>query len=178
MPTTTQRDVSTRIRLATAGSLSPTIEWRASTTPFAVQTGLGFTGSGYGGAIPVGTNSNIVTVRLYNNFQGGGGIADATSCVLACYDDAIHSGLALSTPTTGLYLQVMVIDYNGVTTGQDTQWYGIGGTGTKHAIPVNGGTIGGASTNYVTIQIRYSIPANATQGAVSQGVWLEYNASA
>ncbi len=178
MPTTVARDIQTRIRLATAGSLSPVVEWRASTFPFAVQSSVAFTGAGVGGAIPLGTSSNTVTLRLYNNFVGGGGIADAVSCVLASYDTALTQGSSSTPAVTGAYLQVSVVDYNGVTTGNDNAvFYAIGGN-TKHPIPVNSGTIGGSSTNYVTLLVKIVVPTSATQGAISQGLWVEYTATA
>lgn len=156
---------------------SPVIEWRVATTPFAVLTSSAITGSGSGGSIPVGSTSNTLVVRLYNNFAAASGIADALSCVLAVYDDTVHSGVATQASSTGLYVQVEVIDYNGVTTGQDTLYVGIGGS-TKHAIPVNTGTIGGTGANYVTINIQVVVPSTSTQGAVSQGIWVEYNSTA
>ncbi len=178
MSTLVNRDISTRIRVATAGSLSPTVEWRASTPSYTVQTAIAPTGSGYGGAIPLGTSSNVITLRLYNNFQGGGGIADAVSCVLACYDDTLHQGQATTLPVTNAYLAVSVADYNGTTTGSDGgTYYAIGGS-VKHPVPVNSGTIGGATTNYVTINIKIVVPSSATQGAVTQGLWVEYTATA
>lgn len=157
---------------------SPVIEWRSSTTPYGVlSSGLALSGSGYAGAVPVGTSSTPTTVRLYNNFAAAGGIADATSCVLAVYDDATHSGLAVEGATTGLYMSVQVLDYNGVTTGQDTQYYALGGQ-TKHAIPVNSGTIGGTGANYVSISVKVTLPATASQGAYTQGIWVEYTSTA
>lgn len=155
----------------------PVIEWRQVTSPNSVISSQAFSGSGYSGAIPAGTNSNVVQMRVYNNFSNAASIADATNAVLACYDDTVHQGLAQTTPTTSKYVQVEVVDYNGGTTGQDTTYYPIGGS-TKHAVPVNSGTIGGASPNYVTVNIQIAVPSNATQGSVSQGLWLEYNSTA
>jgi hypothetical protein len=158
-------------------TLSPVVEWRNPTTPFAVVTTQAMTGTGFGGAIPVGANSSQVTLRLYNNFAGAASIADAVACVLAVYDDTIHQGQATSTATTGLYVQVQCTDYNGSTTGADTQFYAIGGS-IKHLIPVNSGTIGGATANYVTVVIQIAAPSTAMQGFVSQGLWLEYTSTA
>jgi len=155
----------------------PVAEWRAGTTPFGVLSSLAFTGSGFNGAVPSGTNSNPQTVRIYNNFAAAANIADATNAVIAVYDDTVHQGSATSVPTTGLYVQVKVLDYSGNTTNADSAFFGVGG-GTKHAIPVNNGTIGGAVSNYVTVTIQIAIPSNATQGAVSQGIWVEYNSVA
>ena len=155
---------------------SPVIEWRASTTPFAVISSQAFTGSGFGGAIQVGTSSAVITVRVYNNFAAAGSIVDATNCTLAVYDDTIHQGQATTTPTTGHYVNVKVTDYNGVTTGADTLYFPIGGL-TKHAVPVNSGTIAGAVANYITVNIQIVVPTSATQGSVSQGIWLEYSST-
>lgn len=155
----------------------PVIEWRASTTPFAVVSSLAFVGTGFGGAIPSGTTSTSQQIRIYNNFTNAASIADATNCTLAVYDDTVHQGLATSTPTTAKYVQVEVNDYNGTTTGQDTVFFPIGGS-VKHLIPVNGGTIGGSATNYVTVTIQIAIPSSATQGAIAQGIWVEYNSTA
>lgn len=124
----------------------------------------------------MGTNSTPVTVRVYNNFLAAGSIADALSCVLACYDDVIHQGTAVNTPTTGLYVQVEVLDYNGSVTGADSTYYAIGGA-TKHAIPTNSGTISGSGANYIEVSIQIAIPATATQGSVSQGLWIEYSST-
>lgn len=154
----------------------PTIEWRDSSSPYAVLTGIAFSGSGYAGAIPVGTISSQVVVRLYNNFAGASGIADAYNCVLAVYDDPIHQGVGITPATTGKYLQVEVTDYNGVTTGGDTLFYALGAQ-TKHPMPVNGGILSGSGANYATIVMQVAVPATATQGSITQGVWLEYSAS-
>ena len=156
---------------------SPVVEFRSNVTPFAVITSQAMSGSGFSGAIPAGTTSTAATIRIYNNFAAAAGIADATGCVLACYDDTTHQGVGVTTPTTGLYIQVQVTNYNGVTTGADTQFFGIGGQ-TKHPIPVNSGTISGTGANYVTINVQVVVPSNATQGAVSQGLWIEYSATA
>jgi hypothetical protein len=158
-------------------STSPVVEWRSSTTPFAVITSLAMTGSGYSGAIPLGTVSATATIRVYNNFAAAGGIADATNCILATYDDTTHQGLAISAPVTGLYLSVQVLDYNGTTTGADSVAYLIGG-GTKHAVPVNSGTLSGSGSNYFTIVLEIAIPSTAAQGSLSQGLWLEYSSTA
>lgn len=156
---------------------SPVIEWRTVASPNGIVTGIAFTGSGYNGAIPVGTASSMVTVRIYNNFTATAGVADATNCVLSCYDDTVHNGIAVQKATTALYMQVQVADYNGVTTNADSSFYAIGGQ-TKHAIPTNNGVIAGASANYLTINLQVVVPTGATQGSVSQGVWLEYNSTA
>src|SRR4029077_5136010 len=155
---------------------SPVIEWRSSVTPFGVVSTQALAGGGFGGAIPVGSTSNVVTMRLYNNFAAASSIADALSCVLALYDDVIHQGTAVSTPAVSQYIQVQVLDYNGGTTGGDTNYYGIGGQ-TKHPIPVNGGTLGGAVANYCTINIRAVLPSTSTQGSVSLGLWVEYSST-
>lgn len=155
---------------------SPTIEWRASTTPFATLSSVPFTGTGFNGAILVGTSSALQTIRIYNNFLGVGGIVDATNCTIASYDDTIHQGTAITPQCTGFYLQVQVLNYNGVITGADLSPFSIGGS-TKHVIPINSGIIGGATSNYVTVALQLNIPQNATQGTVSQGVWLEYSSS-
>jgi hypothetical protein len=156
---------------------SPVVEFRSSSGGHPVLTSLAFTGTGFGGAIPVGTTSSTQTIRIYNNFAAAGSIADATGCVLAAYDDVIHQGTAVTIPSTGLYVQVEVIDYNGSPTNGDIAWFPIGGQ-TKHAIPTNSGTISGSGANYVTVTIQIVIPAGTTQGAVSQGLWLEYNSTA
>ena len=158
-------------------STSPVVEWRAATTPFGTLSTLALTGSGSGNAIPMGTSSAQVSLRIYNNFAGATGVVDATNCVLAVYDDTTHQGTAVNPPSTSLYVQVQVLDYNGGTTGADTFYYAIGGQ-VKHALPVNSGTLGGGSSNYVTVSVQVVIPTNATQGSVSQGLWVEYNATA
>jgi hypothetical protein len=157
-------------------TFSPVMEWRAAITPFAVITNQAFTGSGFAGAIPVGTNSGAVTIRLYNNFAAAASIADALNCTLACYDDTVHQGIAINPQTTGLYTQIQVLDYNGVTTGADALYYAIGGQ-TKHALPTNSGTVSGSGANYVEVSIRISIPANATQGSAGGGLWVEYSST-
>jgi hypothetical protein len=155
----------------------PIIEWRTVAGPNNTISSLAFVGTGYNSAIPAGTTSTSQQVRVYNNFANAASIADATNCTLAVYDDTVHQGLASTTPTTAKYVQVEVNDYNGVTTGQDTSFFPIGGA-TKHLIPVNSGTIGGSAANYVTVTIQIVIPSNATQGAISQGIWMEYNSTA
>lgn len=155
---------------------SPVIEWRSPITPTTVISSLPLTGTGSNGAIVVGSSSNIITVRIYNNFAAAATIADATSCVLACYDDTIHQGTAVLVPSINMYLAVQVTDYNGITTSSDLAFFPIGGT-TKHRIPVNSAILGGAVANYVTVNIQATIPQNATQGTVLQGVWLEYSSS-
>lgn len=156
---------------------APVIEWRQVASPNNTIASQAFSGTGFSGAIPAGTNSSSVQVRVYNNFANAASIADATNAVIACYDDTVHQGLATSVPTTGKYAQVQVVDYNGTTTNQDTVYFAIGGL-TKHAVPVNNGTLGGASPNYITVNIQIAVPSNATQGAISQGLWLEYNSTA
>lgn len=155
----------------------PTIEWRASTTPFGTLSSLAFTGSGFSGAIPAGTTSGVQTVRIYNNFAAAASIADATSCVIAVYDDTVHQGSATTAATTGLYVNTKVLDYNGTTTGADGSYVAVGGSA-KHTIPVNGAVLGGAVANYVTVSFEIVVPSTATQGSVSQGIWLEYNSVA
>ena len=156
---------------------SPVVEWRSNVSAFPVITSMALTGTGSGGAIPVGTTSSTVTARLYNNFAAAGGIADALNCVLAVYDDTVHDGLALTAATLGQYVQVEVTLYNGSGTGADSVFYAIGGS-VKHPIPTNSGTISGTGANYVTIVIQYVVPSTATQGAVSQGLWVEYSSTA
>jgi hypothetical protein len=155
---------------------SPVIEWRAVANPNGIVSTQGLTGGGFGGAIPVGTSSTIFTARLYNNFAAAAGIADALSCVLAVYDDTTHQGSAVTNVASQHYIQVEVIDYNGVTTNGDTVFYPIGGS-TKHPIPVNGGTLGGAVANYCTVNIQAVIPSTASQGSVSVGLWCEYSST-
>lgn len=155
---------------------SPVIEWRAATTPFATLSSIALTGTGFGGAVPVGTSSGVVTVRVYNNFLVAAGIADALNCVVAVYDDPTHQGIAINPSTTGLYTQVQVLNYNNTGLGADTAYFRVGGT-TKHAIPTNGGTISGNGSNYVTLNIKVAVPPKAIQGAVSQGIWIEYSST-
>lgn len=155
---------------------SPVVEFRAAGSPNGVISNVAFTGTGFGGAIPIGTTSTVQTIRLYNNFANAAGVADATSCVLAVYDDPIHQSLAISTPTTKAYVQVQVADYNGDSTSGDSQFYPIGGQ-SKHALPTNGGTLSGTGTNYVTINIQVAVLPGATAGAVSQGLWVEYTST-
>lgn len=156
---------------------APVIEWRSSITPFGTIASVAITGSGSSGAVPIGTSSNVATVRLYNNFAAAGSIADATSCVLTSYDDTVHQGIATTVPVTSQYLLVQVVNYNGSTTSADTQYFAIGGS-TRHAIPTNSGTLSGTGANYVTINIKINAPSTATQGAISQGLWLEYTSTA
>jgi len=155
---------------------APVIEWRAATTPFSVLATQALTGGGFGGAIPVGTSSATLTLRLYNNFANTAGVADALSCVLAIYDDTVHQGTAVTAGATGKYIQVQVLDYNGNTTGADASAIAIGGL-TKHPLPVNGGTLAGAASNYTTLTVQAVLPANAVQGTLSLGLWLEYSST-
>ncbi len=104
-------------------------------------------------------------------------VADATNCVLTTYDDAVHQGLATTVPTTSKYVQVQVLDYNGGATHADSVFFAIGGS-SKHAIPVNSGTLSGTGSNYVTLNVKVVIPASATQGSVGQGLWIEYSSTA
>jgi hypothetical protein len=157
-------------------TLSPIIEWRSPTSPFGVLSSLALTGTGYNGAVVVGSTSTTATLRIYNNFSNTSGVADATSCRLACYDDTIHQGASVQPQTTGQYLQVQVANYNGNTTGADTNFYAIGGL-TKHSISLNSGTLSGTGTNYFTVNVQVAIPATATQGITTQGLWLEYSSS-
>lgn len=156
---------------------SPVVEWRAAITPFGTLSSLTFSGSGFGGAVPLGTTSNVQTVRLYNNFAAAASIADANNCSLASYDDEIHQGLATTSQVNNHYLQVQVTDYNGVTTGADVSYFSIGGS-FKHALPTNGSTISGTGANYVTINLKVSVPAIANNGTITQGVWLEFSSTA
>lgn len=156
---------------------SPVIEWRIVAGPNTVITSLALTGSGYSGAIPLGTSSSVFTVRLYNNYLVAAGIADATNCILASYDDVTHQGTAITGPTLNDYLTVSVADYNGSTTGADTLYYPIGGN-TKHLVPVNNAVLSGTGSNYFTINLILVIPMTATQGLLSQGLWLEFSSTA
>lgn len=158
-------------------TLSPTIEWRNPTTPFATFTSLAFTGSGYNNSIPVGTSSNAITFRIYNNFANAASIDDAHQCVLAVYDDGTHQGTALTPASLGHYVEVKITNYNGSTTDADPDFIGIGGS-VKHLLPTNSGAISGSGTNYITVIIQITVPAIATQGAVTQGLWLEYTSTA
>jgi hypothetical protein len=156
---------------------SPVIEWRIVAGPNTVITSQAMTGSGFSGAIPISTSSSVTQVRIYNNYLAAAGIADATNCILATYDDVTHQGTAITGPTLGDYLAVQVIDYNGVATGADTLYYPIGGA-TKHLVPVNTAILSGTGANYFTINLQLVIPMTGTQGALSQGLWLEFSSIA
>lgn len=155
---------------------SPVIEWRNPTSPFGVVTGIPMVGTGFAGAIPLGTSSAVVILRIYNNFANAGSVGDATNCVLAVYDGATNQGVAANPSTTGLYIKVQVVDYDSNTTGGDTFYFGLGGQ-TKHAVPVNSAVLWGAASNYFTVNIQAVIPTNATQGSVQWGLWLEYSST-
>lgn len=157
-------------------TVSPVIEWRAVASPNGTVSSLTFLGNGFNGAIPAGTSSSQVTIRLYNNFANAASVADALNCVLAIYDDTVHQGLAQNGPTTSQYVQVQCVDYNGNTGGADTQFFAIGSS-VKHSIPMNSGTISGSTPNYVTIILQIVVPSTATQGSVSQGLWIEYSST-
>ncbi len=153
---------------------APFLEYRASTTPFAVLSSLQLVGTGAGSAIIAGQTSLVSTLRVYNNFAAGGGVGDALNCVLAAYDSITAQGQATGVATAGAWLQVQVQDYNGVTTGQDTQFFAIGGT-QKHAVPTNSGTIAGATTNYITLNVKAVVPVGAPTGTQPLALWLEYS---
>lgn len=155
---------------------SPVVEWRQVASPNSVVSTFPLSGSAFSGAIPVGTSSNVFTLRVYNNFAVASSIADALSCVLAVYDDTIHEGQTVAVATSAKYVNVQVTDYNGISTGADSAYYAIGGA-TKHPLPVNGGTLGGATANYATINVKVVIPTTATQGSISQGLWIEYSST-
>jgi hypothetical protein len=156
---------------------SPVVEWRIVAGPNTVLTSQALAGSGFSGAIPLGTSSTLTTIRIYNNFLATAGIADATNCILASYDDTTHQGTAITGPTINNYLTVEVVDYNGTATGADTLYFPIGGN-TKHLIPVNGAVLSGTGANYFTINLIIVAPMSATQGLLSQGLWLEYSSTA
>lgn len=155
-------------------SNQPVIEFRNATAPNAVIASLTLQGTGFNNAIPVGGQSTPVTIRIYNNFANTAGIHDAINCVLASYDDATHQGSAASTPVSQLWLNVQVLDFNGLTGSADTNYVPIGGA-TKHAVPVNNGTIPGATSNYIEVNLMVVIPATASSNSVTQGLWLEYS---
>lgn len=153
----------------------PTIEFRADGSPNGVLSSVSLLGSGYSGSIIAGSTSSVYLLRIYNNFIAAGGIPDAINCVLTSYDDATHQGSQVSSPVQQQWLNVNVISYNGTTTGGDgATYYPVGGF-TKHAVPVNGGTLGGSVANYIQVNIKVIIPALATSTVVSQGLWLEYS---
>lgn len=144
----------------------------ASGTPIA---SLALTGTGAGGAVVAGTTSTAATIRIYNNKGGGGTISDAFSCVLAAYDNATIPNGAATLPISGTWLQVLVNDYNGTTTGQDTVYTAIGG-GQAHGVPVNGGRIvGGVGGNYITTFVQVAVPITGSAAAYSPGLWLLYS---
>lgn len=150
----------------------PVLELRNPSSPSSTYSSVTLTGSGSGGAVIAGASSTVFPVRLYNNYANVLNVADAINCVLASYDGTGTSGAAVSTPVTGLWLQVQVVDYNASTTNADTGYTAIGGQ-TKHAVATNSGTL--ANTGYLTINIQASPPATAVAQSVSQGLWLEYS---
>lgn len=156
---------------------TPVVEWRANVSPFSTLSSLTFTGTGAGGAIPLGTTSNVQTVRIYNNFAAAASIADALNVFVSSYDDELHQGLATTIPVTQTYMQIQVADYNGVTTNADVSFLSIGGQ-TRHPVPTNGGTISGTGANYITLNLQVNIPANAATGVITQGVWIEFSSTA
>lgn len=131
---------------------NPVIEFRDPNTPSTVLTTIALTGSGTNGAIVSGTASNAATVRVYNDYARSAGIPDAFNCALAAYDDPYVAGGATSQPVIGTWLQVAVMDYDGITTGGDYDTHGstvytpIGGA-TTHTVPVNGATLAGSLAN-------------------------------
>jgi hypothetical protein len=152
----------------------PVIDFRDPTNlanPLASYT---LVGTGVGGSIPAGSTSTPYTLRIYNNYAGAAGIADATNCVLAAYDSGSTRGGMTTPAVLGTWLQVEVINYNGVTVGADTQFYAIGGT-VKHSVPTNTGTIAGSAANFITVTVQVVIPANASGANINQGLWLECN---
>ncbi|MFL5623978.1 MAG: hypothetical protein ACJ788_00090 [Ktedonobacteraceae bacterium] len=156
---------------------SPVVEFRNPTTPFAVITSIGLTGTGFGGAIPVGSASSVFNFRIYNNFAAAGSIGDALMCALASYDDATHQGQGTTSAVIGRYLQVNITDYNGSTSGGDGSTYFPVGGQVKHTVPVNSATLAGAASNYITVNVKAVVPPNATQGSFNQGLWLEYSST-
>lgn len=158
---------------------APVIEWRNSTSPFAVITSLALTGSGVSGAVIAGNSSNVATVRIYNNFAAAGGVASADICTLACYDDITHQGQATTEAVVNQEIGVGVINYNGSTSQADPSgaYYRIGGT-TKHLVPTNNFSISGTGSNYITVVLVVLPYVSASAGSRSVGVWLEYNSTA
>ena len=157
-------------------SSPPNMVWHDSGG--SVTTAQSVTGVGTSGAIPLGTTSNVLTCRLYNN---PGNVAstyvDATNVSFTVYDDASHQGLAVSPVTLGLYVQMKITSMNGSTTLADTQFVGIGGL-TKHTMPMNSATLVGGSSNYLDISICVVVPTTATVALVTIALWVEYNATA
>lgn len=153
-------------------TLSPTIDFRDPTQTGVALGAVTLTGNGALQSIPTGTVSNVVTVRIYNNYANIAGIADATNCVLAAYDTATIQGSAATVPVLNAWLQVRVLDYNGATTNQDIQFASVGGP-LKHVVPVNGAVLSGSGPNYFTVQIQVAVPASATGSVLSQALWLE-----
>lgn len=152
----------------------PILDFRDPSSLTSALSSITLIGGGINNSVPNGTTSNPVTLRLYNNHINTSGVADATNCTFAAYDDASTQGSQSLTPTIQAWLQVQVIDYNGIVTNADSQYYAIGGT-VKHRVPVNSGTLSGSGANYVTFKLQVVVPANAIGANNTQGLWLESN---
>jgi hypothetical protein len=146
-----------------------------ATTAGAALASLTLTGTGAGGAVVAGTTSSAAALRDYNNQGGGSTVSDAFNCVLTTYDSSSVQGGQASAPVSGLWLQVQVLDYDGTTTGADTGFSAIGGT-SKHALPVNGGHLGGGTGgHYATLQLQVVVPSTATSLSYTPALWTEYS---
>lgn len=155
-------------------ALPPVIEFRDNSSPVTVLSTVTLSGTGAGGAIPGGTSSSPLTLRIYNNYAGAAGVGDALNCVLAVYDDTLHPGSATTEPTLSTWVQVQVLSYDGNPVGADGQYWPIGGT-VKHTVPINGATLGGTGAHYLQANLQVVVPATAAGQTVTQGLWLEYS---
>lgn len=131
------------------------------------------TGSGPNGSITLGTTSNPVTLRLYNNYAGAGGIGTAYNVTFSSYDDDTNWGVFSTEPVTEGWLQIKVLNYDGSTTNADTQWYALGGLN-KHIMPMNSAQIAGNVSHYVTFMLQVSVPLSTSTYSVFQALWVEY----
>jgi hypothetical protein len=122
----------------------------------------------------IGQASNVFTCRIYNNFANSSTVGDAINTVLAVYDSTANQGYATTLPIQQTWLQVSVVDYNGVTTNADAgTYYPIGGT-QKHPVTTNSGVISASGPNYLTVNMRLVVPSGAPAQVGTIGLFLEY----
>src|SRR5579859_7233002 len=95
---------------------APVIDFRLPASLSSPISSVTFIGTGPNNTIVIGGTSSPITLRIYNNYAGAGGIADATNCELSSYDgsDLTFLGVATITPVISQWMQAQVNNFNGI----------------------------------------------------------------
>jgi hypothetical protein len=131
------------------------------------------TGVDYG-TVDTGSNSITVSFRIWNNRGGGSPVSDAQDCRLTTWDNTSHNSNNNVNGADSLprpYCKQTYYDSTPVSDSFTNAW----GANNKHALPGNGGVIGGgAGGHYAQVDTYIQVPLSASPGQVSFVWTLHY----